>query len=166
MENKKETHPHAAFVPVNATILIIGSFPPAQHSNPENDEWYYQSKRNQFWKIFREIYQKPLQTVAEKKQLFSEKGIAITDLFLEIERTGKGNSNQLIKVIKYNENCLKHLFEKQQFRKILFTSQFVASHFSKIFPEIKGENLPSPSPRFARMSIQEKIEVYRKYLPE
>lgn len=162
---KTEIHPHRPFVPENAKVLILGSFPPAPHSDPETEEWYYQSKYNQFWKILKEVYGRPLRTVEEKKELFSDKGIAIADIFLEIERVGKGNTDQHLSVIEYNDKALKKIFRDCNFQTIFFTSHFVGKEFSRMFPALQGEYLPSPSPRFARMSLQEKIAIYREKLP-
>lgn len=161
-----ETHPHKPFVPQNATVLILGSFPPSQHAVAGKEEWFYESKYNQFWKIIREVYHRPLETVPEKKELFTEKGIAIADIFLTITRTGKSNSDQHLKVIEYNDEALKKIFGKQKFSTIFFTSKFVEKHFSKLFPGIKGTSLPSPSPRFAKMTLAEKIDIYREKLPK
>lgn len=161
-----ETHPHKPFVPENATILILGSFPPSQHTVAGKDEWFYESRYNQFWKIMRDVYHRPLETVAEKKKLFAEKGIAIADIFLEITRTGKSNSDQHLKVIEYNDEALKKIFGKHNIKSVFFTSKFVEKHFSRLFPNIKGTSLPSPSPRYAKMSLGEKINVYRERLPQ
>jgi hypothetical protein len=42
----------------------------------------------------------------------------------------------------------------------------VENAFKKLFPEVAiGESLPSPSPRYARMSLQQKIDYYKLKLP-
>ena len=52
-----EIHPHSLFVPENASVLILGSFPGKNNILVEgNDEWFYSAKRNQFWHILRSVY--------------------------------------------------------------------------------------------------------------
>jgi G:T/U-mismatch repair DNA glycosylase len=48
---------------------------------------------------------------------------------------------------------------------IFFTSRFVEKIFKKLFPQFTNTIvLPSPSQRYARMSLKGKIEVYKKLL--
>ncbi len=44
-----ETHPFPPFVPENANILIMGTFPPGTHR--WSMEFYYPNKTNDFWKV-------------------------------------------------------------------------------------------------------------------
>lgn len=163
-----ETHPHLPFVPKNASCLIVGSFPGQNHSNADGKyEWFYESSRNQFWKILRAVYQLPLITLIEKKDCFAEKGIAIADLFLRIKRKNKTNSDSDLEVIETNDKALQKIILIPTLEKIFFTSRFVEQQFVKLFPEVTiGESLPSPSPRNARMSLEDKIKIYREKLPK
>lgn len=163
-----EVHPHKLFVPDNATVLILGTFPGKNNISVEGlDEWFYATKRNQFWNIIQEVYNKSLTTTKEKKQLFSEKGIAIGDIFLKIKRTENNNSDSSLEVVEYNDKALKKIIESNNFKAIYCTSQFVEKEFKKLFPNMKiVESLPSPSPRAARMSLPEKIASYKMKLPE
>ena len=164
--NKIETHPHEIFMPARASVMIIGSFPGRGHTEKDNKEWYYESKRNQFWKIIGAVYQRDLSDVHKKQQLFAEKGIAIGDLFYKVIRKKENNSDSSLQVIAYHDKALSLIFKKNNFEKILFTSKFVEREFRKLFPAIENiATLPSPSPRVATISIAEKIEVYRLVLP-
>jgi hypoxanthine-DNA glycosylase len=162
-----ETHPHKPSVPPNATVLILGSFPGKNYTSPLcEDEWFYASKRNQFWAIMKGVYNAELITTGDKKNLFSKHGIAIADVFLKIRRTENNNLDSNLEIIAYNDKALKKILNENKFDSIFFTGKLVEKHFSKLFPSIKnGECLPSPSPRYARMSLKEKINVYRKKLP-
>ena len=166
--NKIETHPFKPFVPPNATVLIVGSFPGRDitQKNIDNDKWFYGTRRNQFWDIISSVYDIELKTTKEKKELFNAAGIAIADIFLTARRKGENNSDTNLEVITYNDKAIRKILEKISFRSIFFTSKFVEKHFLKIFPGIKkGECLPSPSPRYARMSKQEKVAYYKLRLP-
>ena len=163
-----ETHPHKLFVPPNATILILGTFPGKHNVQVEGqDEWFYSSKRNQFWNIIRSVYQEELKTTTKKKDLFSRKGIAIGDIFLKIKRKENNNSDSSLEIIEYNDKEIEKAMSDHSFRAIYTTSQFVEKEFKKLFPYIKNiEALPSPSPRYARMTLEDKIAVYKEKLPK
>ncbi|MEO9144003.1 MAG: uracil-DNA glycosylase family protein [Ginsengibacter sp.] len=163
-----ETHPHKPFAPENATVLILGSFPGVHNSHPESGtEWFYASKRNQFWNILRGVYQEELLTTEDKKKLFEKHGIAIADVLLKIRRKENNNLDSNLEIVEYNDKALSKLLAQHTFNAVYFTSKFVEKHFMKLFPHIKnGECLPSPSPRYARMSLTEKINYYKNKLPE
>jgi hypoxanthine-DNA glycosylase len=166
--NEIETHPFRPFIPVNATVIIIGSFPGRDITQKKlnKDDWFYGTKRNQFWNIISGVYNIELKNAADKKQLFTEKGIAIADIILQARRNAINNSDTNLEVIAYNDKAIKKILAHTSFQHIFFTSKFVKKHFLKIFPGIKnGECLPSPSPRYARMSMKEKIAYYKKMLP-
>lgn len=166
--NEIEMHPFKPFVPINATVFIVGSFPGRDITQRKlnKDDWFYGTKRNQFWDIISAVYGTELKTAADKKELFNKKGIAIADVILQARRTATNNSDSDLEVIAYNDEAIRTILTHTTFEHIFFTSKFVDKHFLKIFPGTKnGKCLPSPSPRFARMSKAEKIENYRKELP-
>jgi len=162
-----EIHPHKPFVPPNAKVLILGSFPGKGHAISESaNEWFYSSKRNQFWNIMRGVYNKELITTESKKALFIKHGIAIADVFLKIKRKENNNQDNNLEIIAYNDKALKKILKENKFESIFFTSKLVEKHFMKLFPSVKnGECLPSPSPRSARMPLQQKINAYKMKLP-
>jgi hypoxanthine-DNA glycosylase len=164
-----ETHPFTAFIPENVTVIIVGSFPGREitHKILDENEWFYGAKRNQFWKIISGVYQQDLTTKTEKQSLFKKHGIGIVDLFLKVKRKAGNNMDQNLEVVEYNDKAIKKILADHPVQKIFFTSRFVEKAFHNLFPGIKtGESLPSPSPRFARMSLQEKIKIYQQMLPQ
>ena len=164
-----ETHPFKAFIPENVTTIIVGSFPGREvtHKILSENEWFYGSKRNQFWKIISGVYQMDLETKKDKASLFKKHGIGIVDIFLRVKRKGNNNMDSNLEVIEYNDKSIKEILENKTIKTIFFTSKFVEKSFLKLFPDIKiGESLPSPSPRYARMSMSEKINYYRLKLPK
>lgn len=168
MMSQIEIHPFHPFAPVNATVLIVGSFPGREitQKNIEDDKWFYSTKRNQFWDIISGVYNVELKNATDKKELFTKKGIAIADIILKARRNAINNSDTNLEVIDYNDKAIKKIVDAASFKSIFFTSKFVEKHFLKIFPETKnGECLPSPSPRYASMSKAEKITYYKKKLP-
>jgi hypoxanthine-DNA glycosylase len=164
-----ETHPFKAFIPENATIIILGTFPGKDitHKELSEDDWFYGTKRNQFWKIISGVYETELLTKKDKQDLFKKHGIGIADLFLKVKRTGNNNTDSNLKVIQFNDKELKAVLENRAIKKVFFTSKFVEKTFLKLFPACAyGECLPSPSPRFATMSLTEKIKNYKIKLPK
>ncbi len=159
-----ETHPHKPFVPPNLQILIIGSFPGKDQAQP--GKWFYSAPRNQFWKIIEAVYRKELITTIEKQELFSALGIGMADIILKAKRKANNNLDQNLDIIAFNDKALTKILRQHPNLKILFTSRFVEKHFKKLFPLIQNiECLPSPSPRFATMSLADKISRYRELLP-
>ena len=169
IENDIETHPFKAFIPENVTVLIVGSFPGREITSRalREDEWFYGSKRNQLWKIISGVYGIDLQTKTEKQKLFKKYGIGMADIFLRVKRKEDNNMDSSLEVIEFNDKAMKTILHNPQIKKIFFTSKFVEKAFLKLFPEVtSGECLPSPSPRYARMSLVEKINYYKQKLPK
>jgi hypoxanthine-DNA glycosylase len=164
-----EIHPFKAFIPENVTAIIVGSFPGREvtHKNLTEDEWFYGSKRNQFWKIISGAYETVLITRKQKQDLFAKHGIGIVDIFLRIKRKGNNNMDSNLEVVEFNDKAIEIILKNQNIKSIFFTSKYVEKAFLKLFPKITiGESLPSPSPRFARMSLAEKINYYKEKLPK
>ncbi len=166
--NEIEINPFKYFIPEKATVLIIGSFPGREQTQGINDEeqWFYGAKRNQFWKIISEVYQTELKSKAAKQNLFIQHGIGITDILLKVRRRNNSNLDDNLEILEFNDEAIRQILNQFTFSSILFTSRFVGKHFSKFFPEIRNKDyLPSPSPRYARMQMAEKIYHYKNKLP-
>ncbi len=173
-----ETHAFGNFVPENARYLILGSFT-AKESPTGNGlkdpayDWFYGTKRNQFWPILEEVYGIEFSTLEDKQQLFTRLGIAIADIILKCERKHGSNLDANLINIEYNKEAIKNILDCNKIEKVFFTSRFVETKFLKEFineisdhPEIELLTLPSPSPRYARVSKNEKILEYKKLLPK
>lgn len=163
-----ETHPFGNFVPNNAKYLILGSFP---GKPDEGNDWFYGAKRNQFWKILEAVYKTKLDTKAKKQKLLIEIKAAIADIILMCDRKNNTNSDTNLTNITYNTKAIKKILSENKIKKIFFTSRFAEKLFNKQFPVILAcpeSNLiplPSPSPRYAKFSLSDKIEKYKKLLP-
>lgn len=172
-----ETHAFGNFVPENAKYLILGNFSAKESptgaglKDPAYD-WFYGTKRNQFWPILEEVYGIELKNLDDKKQLFTRLGFAIADIILKCERRHGSSLDANLINIEYNKEAINNILVCNKIEKIFFTSRFVETKFSIEFineisdhPEIELLTLPSPSPRYARMSKNEKILGYKKLLP-
>ena len=165
-----EYHPFEDFVPKNSKYLILGSFPPKELTqNLECIEkfWFYSSKKNQFWKILERIYQISLPTKEEKKALLKYLKIGIGDIFSKCKRKNKNSSDENLLPLEYNKNIQK-ILSNFSIEKIYVSSRFVEKHLKKNFYIFESQiiYLPSPSPRFARYTLEKKIEIYQNLLPK
>lgn len=103
-----EMHPFKPWLPSNAKLLLLGTFPPA----PKRwcMDWYYPNYTNDMWRIFGYIFfnNKDYFVDTEKKtyrlpilqQFLKEKGVAIFDTALRIRRTTGTASDKDLEVIE------------------------------------------------------------------
>lgn len=165
-----EKHPFGFYIPNNARYILLGSFP---GKLDDNYNWFYCSKRGQFWKIVSKVYDIDLESKQSKIDLMNSKGIVMGDVIKSCERSLDNNSDQNLDVKEYHQEEISQIINSNNISKIFFTSRFVENifrrHFSEIinkYPEIKLITLPSPSPRYAKLSIDSKIQIYKTLLPE
>ncbi|MFL5808035.1 MAG: uracil-DNA glycosylase family protein [Flavisolibacter sp.] len=162
-----ETHPHGAFIPANVQCLILGSFPGKDQTGSFGDEtkWFYSAPRNQFWKIMELAYGTELKSKKQKQQLFERYGIGITDIIRSCIRTNGTNLDENLEVKEYNIETVGEIL-RQHCPKVLFTSRFVEKLFRKFFAGYTNTDLlPSPSPRYFRLSPEQKAALYKQKLP-
>ncbi len=159
-----ETHPYGSFVPPKAKFLLLGSF--AARPEP-NYDWFYSTKRNQFWSILEEVYNLELKTKKVKQQLFAKLKMAVADIISQCERRKNNNADTNLTNIVYNIKGIKRILNQNKIQKIYFSSRWVENKFRRLFKDVTLEliTLPSPSPHYAAMSKAEKIKRYKKLLP-
>jgi TDG/mug DNA glycosylase family protein len=166
-----ETHPFGNFVPENIKYLLLGSFTSKNATIGTNYDWFYSNGRNQFWPIIRKVYNLPLETKEEKQALFENLGIGIADIIYQCERSKGTSLDSNLTNIVYNPK-LENILKNNQIKTIFFSSRYVENLYRRIFknlvqefPNIELITLPSPSPRFAKISKEEKIRKYKILLP-
>ena len=166
-----ETHPFGSFVPSDSRYLILGSFPARTKDNFY--KWFYGSNRNQFWQIMENVYDLKLSDQNTKEDLFTKHKIALADVIHKTQRVN--NSNLDINLINrtYNLTGVSEILKNNKIKKIFFTSRHVENifhrHFKSLvqkYPGIALITLPSPSPRYASLTIGNKIKIYKKHLPK
>lgn len=165
-----ETHPFGNFVPSGAKYLFLGSFT-GKLVEPGYD-WFFGLKRNQFWPILRQVYGLPLETKEQKQFLFNKLNLAIADIILSCGRKNNSNLDMNLVNLVFNKPGILEILKNNDIQKIYFSSRFAENLFHKVFKSEIGKYshiqlivLPSPSPRYAAMSIKEKIAKYRNLLP-
>jgi len=168
VKNVIETHPFEVFIPKNIKSLIVGSFPGKQQTQSELDEthWFYGAPRNQLWKILELVYKTELKNRQQKQRLFEEAGIGMTDIIKCCVRIEGTNLDENLYIKEYNKETIEKILEQHR-PKVLFTSRFVEKEFKKLFADYKNiDILPSPSPRYFRLRIEDKAKIYKEKLPK
>ena len=100
-----ETHPFEPWLPSNAKLLMLGTFPPAPKRWAM--EWYYPNYTNDMWRIFGLAFfedkmhfideANKTYKLQELKQFLKEKGVAIFDTALRIRRTTGTASDKVLR---------------------------------------------------------------------
>jgi len=164
-----EVHPFGDFVPEEARYLLLGSFT----TKPmDNYVWFYSNGRNHFWPILEEVFGLELKTLESKQTLFSDLRMALSDIIYSCERINNSNLDNNLTNIVYNIKGINKIIRNNEIEKIFFSSRFVEGKFKQLFgdfidecPDVDLVYLPSPSPRYAAMSREEKVRRYRELLP-
>ncbi|HEV7334118.1 MAG TPA: uracil-DNA glycosylase family protein [Flavisolibacter sp.] len=162
-----EHHPFPPFVPPKMKCLVLGSFPGKEQTRGGLNEnaWFYGAPLNQLWRILEKTYNRELKTREAKQKLFQDAGIGITDIFKSVIRTAGSNLDDNLQIVEYNKEEIGRIL--QDYRpQVLCTSRFVEKEFRKMFPAYPVDVLPSPSPRYFKLSIEQKAEIYKQKLPK
>ncbi|OTG93501.1 DNA glycosylase [Acinetobacter sp. ANC 4654] len=103
-----ETHPLQPFLPINAKLLMLGSFPPPR--TRWKMDFYYPNYQNDMWKIFGLVFFKNKEhflDLANKKfkeqrirDFLTEKGIAIFDTAYQVIRLKGNASDKFLQIAK------------------------------------------------------------------
>lgn len=103
-----ETHPFEPWLPKHATLLMLGTFPPApkRWSMP----WYYPNFNNDMWRIFGILFRGDKLAFVDQthktyhleaiKEMLLEQGIAIFDTAQRIRRTTGTASDKDLEIVE------------------------------------------------------------------
>ena len=105
--NDIETHPLSPFLPHNAKLLMLGSFPPPQ--NRWKMDFYYPNYQNDMWRIFGLIFFEdknyfldlPNKCFKEQqiRNFLTEIGIAIFDTAYQVKRLQGNASDKFLEIV-------------------------------------------------------------------
>ncbi len=103
-----ETHPWPPFVPPNAKVLIMGTFPPKPLR--WSMDFYYPNRTNDFWYMMgliffddrHALYDKETRTfrLDDIKRLLTEQGIALHDTCRRIRRLRDNASDKYLEIVE------------------------------------------------------------------
>ncbi|TCH65218.1 uracil-DNA glycosylase family protein [Acinetobacter sp. ANC 4862] len=186
-----ETHPLEPFLPKNAKLLMMGSFPPPK--SRWKMEFYYPNYQNDMWKIFGLVFfqnKEHFLDIANKnfkeqqiRDFLMEKGIAIFDTAYQIVRL-KGNASDKFLQIAKPTDIAKLLQQIPQCHSIMTTGDKATDTLMLSMPEgtlkpVIGESskayfaerdltlyrMPSSS-RAYPLAIEKKAESYSQLFNE
>lgn len=167
----REIHPFGSFIPPHVEYLLVGTFPGRQYSqrsqeeNDADETAFSYGGRNQFWKIMAELYQVELPTRTAKKALFKDLNIGIVDIIHSCERQKDSNADTDLINIEWNKAEIETILKENTIKMIFCTGSEVLKTLKKWFPSARCIALPSPSPRYARLSFEDKVAFYKTVFP-
>lgn len=123
-----ELHPLEPFLPQNAKVLMLGSFPPPQ--NKWKMDFYYPNFQNDMWRIIGLIFfeDKDYFLTEDKKSFDKErivafmnrKGIAMSDSAIEVQRLKDNASDLYLNIIQKRD--IKKLLQQIPLCKTMVTT--------------------------------------------
>lgn len=153
-------HPFKPIVFKDTEVLILGSFPSIKSF--ENN-FYYAHPRNQFWKILHEVTEYPVNNRDQKIWLLKESRFGLWDMIRSCHRENSLDSSLESEEVN---DIAGFLEDHPSIQKLAFTGKkseaLFKTHFSYL--NIETVYLPSPSSAYAKMHIEEKINVYKEKL--
>ncbi len=154
------THPFEPIVFNNSKILILGTFPSLKSFE---NSFYYAHPKNQFWKILSKISAYPINNKDQKIWLLKECKIALWDIVKSCDRENSSDNN----LRNITPNDIPALINRYpSIKKIAFTSKKAQKIYQQYFKNLDIDTLylPSPSPAYAAMSFEKKVDIYKKLL--
>ncbi len=167
-----EYHPFGNFIPQNVQYLVVGTFPGRQFSqrtqeeNEKDETAFSYGGRNQFWRIMEKIYNVELPTRNSKKQLLQNLDLGLLDLIHACRRKKSSNLDSDLTDIVWNKAEFERIFKENAIKTVFCTGKGVAQIFQKWYPTQSYIALPSPSPLYAAMRFEDKVNFYRNVFPK
>ena len=145
-------------------VLILGSFPSVKS---RETEFFYGHPQNRFWKVIAALCGAPVpETVAQKKELLFQNGIALWDVIAVCSVDGSADSsiknavpNDISSLL--SETNIKHIFLNGK------TAEKYYNRYMKSAVDIPALCLPSTSPANAAKNLDALVEdwsIIKKFL--
>ncbi|WP_413540470.1 uracil-DNA glycosylase family protein [Gallibacterium anatis] len=191
MEKNIEIHPLQPFLPTNATMLMLGSFPPPKARWKMN--FYYPNFQNDMWRIYGTVFfnnkdyflnsDKTAFNQEKIERFLRAKGIAVFDSGYKIFRQQGNASDKFLQIIE-PINLTKVLAQIPQCKVIMTAGEKATETLLSLLDEERvmlknGENtsitiaqrqyqlyrLPSSS-RAYPLALAKKAEIYRQFFTD
>ncbi len=138
-------------------ILILGSFPSIKSRQMK---FYYSHPKNQFWPILQEIFNEKIKNdPASRTEFVLKHNIALWDVIASCDILSSKDSS--IKNIKVND--INKIVNNSRIKAIFTTGKKATELYEKYLyhiTKIKSIYLPSTSPVYQSMKLDEKIKKY------
>lgn len=161
-----ETHPFLPFLPANARLLMLGTFPPAPHRWCM--DWYYPNFANDMWRIFgicffgdkahfvddvrHTFYLDKVQT------FLADLGVAVYDVAVRVHRTKGTASDKDLEIVEPTDLCAM-LDGLPQCSAVLTAGQLATQVFASHF---NIAELPSMGNSVSFCYGERKLKLYRQ----
>lgn len=147
-------------IDINSKILILGSLPGERSLQLQA---YYAHARNQFWKIICLILDQDIpKNYEQKKYMLLCNYIALWDIIGSANRNHSSLDSK-IKNVKVND-IETLLMDYDNIQLILLNGGKASKEYQKHFKHLNIRALPMPStsPAYARMGLEEKMTIWQE----
>lgn len=161
-----ETHPLKPFLPSNAKLLMLGSFPPPKER--WKMDFYYPNYQNDMWRIFGLIFFEnkdhfldlPNKNFKEAviRSFLMEKGIAIFDTAYQVIRL-KGNASDKFLQIETSTDLSQLLEDIPECKNIMTTGDKATDTLMLSMPE--GTEKPQIGQSSKAQYLERELNLYR-----
>ena len=152
------THPFPAYVPKDARILILGSFPSVKS---REQMFFYGHPQNRFWRVIASIYREPVpEIIPQKRDLLERNRIALWDVIGAC--TIRGSSDSSITDVVPND--LNKILEAAPIGRIYVNGRTAERYYIRYQEpvlHIRATALPSTSPANAAFSLDRLTDAWR-----
>lgn len=143
-------HPFGPYVPENAHILILGSFPSVKS---REQMFFYGHPQNRFWRVLAALLSSSVpETIEEKKRLLDRYGIALWDVIGSCSIRGSSDAS----ITNVVPNNLEPILRNYAIERIYVngkTAAYFYDRFQKPLTQREAIVLPSTSPANAQFSL-------------
>ena len=157
-----EYHPLKPFLPINAKVLFLGSFPPPQKRWCM--DFFYPNFINDHWRIEGQIWfgdkthfvdtERKCFKVNEIKDFLNEKGIALFDTAMAVNRLKDNASDAFLEIVEHTD-IRALLAQMPQCHAIATTGEKATTEVCAYFVV---DTIPSPN---SQVALGEDITLYR-----
>ncbi|MGI6110568.1 MAG: DNA-deoxyinosine glycosylase [Eubacteriaceae bacterium] len=152
-------HEIPPFVPDDARVLMLGSFP-----SPKSREakFFYGHPQNRFWKVLAEVFEDTVpDTIDEKKAFLTRHHIALWDTIASCDIVGANDAS----IRNAEVNPIDRLLEKSGIRHVFTTGKASGRLYQKYLEErtgIQAVVLPSTSPANRAVTHDKILKAYQQ----
>ena len=164
MNTQKYQHITHEFEPIfdeRSRVLILGTLPSVKS---REGQFYYHHPQNRFWKVLAKICKtEPPATIAEKKAMLLEHGIAIWDVVQSCDIIGSSDSS----IKNVTPADLSVILRQASVKTIFLNGGKAWDLYQKYcagMTELPAVKLPSTSPANAAWSLEKLVTVWEEEL--
>lgn len=155
------THEFEPIFDERSRILILGTLPSVKS---REGQFYYHHPQNRFWKVLAKICKtEPPATIAEKKAMLLEHGIAIWDVVQSCDIIGSSDSS----IKNVTPADLSVILRRASVKTIFLNGGKAWDLYQKYcagMTELPAVKLPSTSPANAAWSLEKLVTVWEEEL--